>query len=386
MKSKTDYDAIFIIGDGKENADLLWATSFRGYCAFIQTKDDKIITSPALEMERVKRESKATRFLSESKYEEEVIKKIGKDCFKNLPVHLKGAAILDLIFKELGIKKLLVQRTLGFALGKALEEKGYELVFKEDPFFEERAIKSEEEISYIIEVQRYMERALKRALRVIQNSEIKNGLLYHKGRALTSEEMKRIIDLELFKRGCLAKDTIFSCGKATAMPHDMGTGPLEAHQPIVIDIFPQSMKTGYFADMTRTVVRGRASRKLKKMYQTVLEGQKIALGMIKEGAEGDLIHQAVEDYFLSQGFKTSKAEDPPYGFIHSTGHSLGLEIHEHPVIGPYKKEILKPGNAITIEPGLYYSGLGGVRIEDLVVVTKNGYRNLTKFEKEKFEL
>ncbi len=381
-----DYDAIFIVGDGKKNADLLWVTGFRGDCALIQTKNDKIIVSNVLEMERVKRESKATKFLSEGKYHEELKKKIGKDRFKNLPVHLRGAAIFDLIFKELGIKRLLIQRTLGFAFGKALEEKGYELFFKEDPFFEERAIKSEEEIGYIIEVQRYMEKALKRALKVIQNSEIKNGLIYYKGRALTSEDVKRIIDLELFKRGCLAKDTIFSCGKATAMPHNKGTGPLKAHEPIVIDIFPQSIKTGYFADMTRTIVRGRASKRLKKMYATVLEGQKIALGMIRQDAEADVIHQAVEDYFLSQGFKTSRAEDPPYGFFHCLGHSLGLEIHECPSVGPYKKEILKPGHVITIEPGLYYKDIGGVRIEDLVVVTKDGYRNLTKFPKEEFEL
>jgi len=231
-----------------------------------------------------------------------------------------------------------------------------------------------------------MEKALKRTLGVIQNSEIKNGLLYYKDRILTSEDVKRIIDLELFKRGCLAKDTIFSCGKATATPHNGGTGPLKAHEPIVIDIFPQSIKTGYFADMTRTIVRGKASKRLKKMYATVLEGQKIALGMIREGTETDVIHQTVEDYFISQGFKTSRAEDPPYGFFHSTGHSLGLEIHECPTIGPYKKEILKAGNIVTVEPGLYYPDFGGVRIEDLVVVTKTGSRNLTKFPKEEFEL
>lgn len=390
MKKDWDADAIVIIDNSQDNKDLLWATGFRAGddFTFIQTKKDKIIMTNCMEIERAKIESKATKFISEQVYEEKVKVKIGKERYKKLPGYLKGIEVLDAVLKELDVHKILIQRNdLGFANGKALEKKGYELIFKgKEDLFEERMIKSEEEIGWIEEAQRANEAALRKALKVIRDSEIKNGLLLSKGKVLTSGRIRKIIELELFKRGYLAKETIVACGKDSAIPHAKGSGPLKAHQPIVMDIFPQSIETGYFADMTRTFVKGKASKKLTKMYYTVLEGQKIALGMIKEGAEGEKIHKAVEKCFTSQGFKTSISSDLPYGFFHGTGHSLGLEIHEHPVISKRRKDILKAGNVVTVEPGLYYPGFGGVRIEDLVVVTKDGCRNLTKFEKEKFEL
>lgn len=141
------------------------------------------------------------------------------------------------------------------------------------------------------------------------------------------------------------------------------------------------MRSGYWADMTRTVVKGKAPENLKKMYDAVLAAQETVLGRVKEGVLANTIHSEALRVLGSHGFKTGVVRGMPQGFIHNTGHGLGLEIHEKPRLGSENKEPLKAGNVVTVEPGLYYTGIGGVRIEDLVVVTKRGCRNLTKAEK-----
>jgi Xaa-Pro aminopeptidase len=165
------------------------------------------------------------------------------------------------------------------------------------------------------------------------------------------------------------------------MPHHGGEGPIYADKPVVIDIFPRSQASGYFGDMTRTVVRGEPSPVLVKMYDTVLRGQKLAIGMVKAGVRVKDIHSAVVDYFRSRGFETAMIDGKMQGFIHSTGHGLGLEIHEPPRIS-LGDEVLEAGNVVTVEPGLYYEKTGGVRIEDVVVVEKNGCTNLTRYPKK----
>jgi Xaa-Pro aminopeptidase len=165
------------------------------------------------------------------------------------------------------------------------------------------------------------------------------------------------------------------------MPHDSGQGPLFAGKPIVLDIFPRSQKTGYFGDMTRTVIKGEPTKELSDMYDTVLKGQKLAIGMIGPGAAVKDVHKAVVEYFDSRGYKTGTVDGKTEGFIHSTGHGLGLEIHEPPRVG-MGDEILEEGNVVTVEPGLYYAGTGGIRIEDVVVVEKKGCKNLTGYTKK----
>ncbi len=165
------------------------------------------------------------------------------------------------------------------------------------------------------------------------------------------------------------------------MPHHSGSGPIVPDTPIVIDIFPRSQQTGYFGDMTRTVVKGTPSKEVKRMYKAVLEGQKIGISMIKHGVKSADVHNAVVDYFSKSGFKTGQIDGKQQGFIHSTGHGLGLEIHEPPRVS-VGNDILQAGNVVTVEPGLYYEKLGGVRIEDVVLVTKKGCEVLSKFPKK----
>ena len=205
-------------------------------------------------------------------------------------------------------------------------------------------------------------------------------LLYHNV-PLTSEKLRAVIDCAILQACGLAANTIVAGGRQACDPHERGFGPLRAHEPIIIDIFPRSQKTGYFGDITRTVVRGRASEAASKLYDTVYQGQKIAFRKIRANAPTGDAHRAVQDFFEQQGYQTRRRHGRMEGFFHGTGHGLGLEIHESPRVGATSTGILKPGHVVTVEPGLYYPEIGGVRLEDVSLVTNNGARNLTRFEK-----
>lgn len=204
----------------------------------------------------------------------------------------------------------------------------------------------------------------------------------------TSEEAHSIISSTLERMGCEEPEgNIVAGGKASAEPHEMGSGRLKPGEPIVIDIYPRSKATKYFADMSRTVCLGQPSAELQKMYDAVLGAQELALSMVKPGAKGEDIQIAVENFFTEHRFITSgKGKEFAYaeGFVHSVGHGVSTELHDKPKIGR-GGGTLAVGDIITIEPGLYYKHVGGIRIEDMVLVTKEGYRDLTNFSK-KFEV
>jgi len=205
----------------------------------------------------------------------------------------------------------------------------------------------------------------------------------------TSEGAHKIIDTVLEKHGCESPEGhIVASGTQAVEPHEKGKGPIKRGVAIVIDIYPRSKATGYFADMSRTVCIGPASAEVKKMYDTVLDAQKLAISMIKPGTRCSDIQDSVEKLFMERGYKTSgKGKEFKFakGFVHSLGHGVGLDIHEAPRIAKGSKDILKEGDIITIEPALYYPELGGIRIEDMALVTENGFENLTDFSKQ-FEI
>ena len=171
-------------------------------------------------------------------------------------------------------------------------------------------------------------------------------------------------------------DTIISCGEDSAIPHMRGSGPLREGASIILDIFPQDEETGYTADMSRTVVKGEPSAELDEMFEAVRGAQSLAATLVRPGATGAEVHGKVVDYFKERGFESNTR-----GFIHNLGHGVGLDVHELPVLGPGGGE-LAAGNVITLEPGLYYPGKGGIRLEDMGVVTSEGFRDLTTMPRE----
>ncbi|MBN1195632.1 MAG: aminopeptidase P family protein [Methanomicrobiaceae archaeon] len=263
-----------------------------------------------------------------------------------------------------------------FALGRALQAHG--TVQVDNGTVEDiRAVKRPDEIEAIRTAQRAAEQAMAHAVARIRDAGVLGGMLVEKdGTALTSATIRQEMHILLLRQGCRGVDTIISCGEETAMPHRLGEGPLAEGEPVVIDIFPRDERTGYYADMTRTVVKGEPSPEIREMYDAVREAQALSIGKIRAGVTGKDVHQAVVDFFSDRGYESGAK-----GFVHSLGHGVGLDIHELPALGPSGGE-LKPGNVVTVEPGLYFPGIGGVRLEDMGVVTAEGFDRFTRFLKE----
>lgn len=242
-----------------------------------------------------------------------------------------------------------------------------------------RARKTDWEIDQIRASQRANEAAMARAEELIATATVEDGHLAHDGEALTSERVKEEIEVTLLRHGCALDDTIVACGADGADPHDRGSGPLEADELIVIDIFPRDKETGYFADMTRTFARGDPGTEARRRYEVTREAYETALEAVEAGVTGAAVHDAACDVIEDAGYATLRSDPTTEtGFIHSTGHGVGLDIHEQPSVSPAGGE-LQPGHVISIEPGIYDPAIGGIRIEDLVVVTDDGYENLTEY-------
>jgi Xaa-Pro aminopeptidase len=206
-----------------------------------------------------------------------------------------------------------------------------------------------------------------------------DGTLRYEGETLTSERVKREIEVTLLREGCALDETIVACGSDAADPHDRGSGPLTAQEPIIVDIFPRSKATKYHADMTRTFSVGDPGDTVREWFDLTHDALEAALDAVEPGATGEAVHDAVCDVYEGAGHPTLRSDPTTEtGFIHSTGHGVGLDVHEQPRVSPGGEE-LEPGHVITVEPGLYDPDVGGVRIEDLVVVTEDGYENLTEY-------
>ena len=369
--------AFLIIDTSERNSDLYHRTGFfvPDPVIFFEHDGEGTLVLSDLELERGKKEAKVERVVSLG----QCVARIGAGKRKKPGIVEVAADLLA----EKGIRSLVVQRHFPVFYADELRKAGFSVrTAKTDFLFPGRLRKSAAEVSLIKKALFATAEAMRLAISIISDSDVKGSLLYRGGRPLTSEIVRSAVNSRLAARGYLASNTIVAGGRQGSMPHETGSGPLAAGWPVVIDIFPRSQSSGYFGDMTRTVVRGEPSSELLWMYDTVLRGQKIALSMIKDGVRGKDVHGAVMDFFTERGFiTTSSGAAEPEGFIHSTGHGLGLDIHEPPRIGP-GDEVLREGNVVTVEPGLYYGNLGGIRIEDVVLVTRDGNKNLTRCSKK----
>ena len=367
-------EAILIFAASETDANLYYATGFWAPDPFIFTRmnGQKILVMSDLELDRAKAESKADEVLSLSKLQAQAKQKA-----QGQP---GTADVLDLLFLERQVKAVKVPSNFPLGLADRLRAKGYNLAVGPEPFFPERTVKSPDEVAAIRQTLRLTEGALESAIEVIQESEIKGDELWLRGKPLTSELVRKLLHLTLMGSDCLARETIVAGGRQACDPHCIGSGPLKAHWPIVLDVFPVSAKTRYYADISRTVVKGKAAPKVKKMYEAVQAGQEIAFSKLKAGVDGKEIHTAILDLFKKEGFPTGEQGGRMQGFFHGTGHGLGLEIHEPPRISA-ASDLLKAGQVVTVEPGLYYLDAGGIRLEDDVLITETGFENLTTFPK-----
>jgi Xaa-Pro aminopeptidase len=338
----------------------------------------------ALEYGRAEKEAPADELVS---FDELELMKLAKELKSGARAFAAAAAKL---VRRAGAEgsPIVVPPQFGVAYADEIRARGLRVEPDGKLFAELRRVKTPEEVSYIEEAQRAVEEACAHAVGILEEAEVSgDGTLRWRGETLTSEVLRSEIDVELLRRGCSSDEgTIAAGGPQAADPHERGSGPLRAGETIILDIFPRNQRSRYYADMTRTFVKGEPDEKLREMYDAVLEAQRTGLSMIRAGVNGRDVHDKVSDVLHERGYKTGKHDQKPgepltEGFFHGTGHGVGLEVHEAPRVSTADEE-LKAGDVVTVEPGVYQPGVGGVRIEDLVVVTEDGCRNLTDFPKE----
>lgn len=356
---------ILIIAASEHDANLYYVTKFLAPDPFvyIQTETEKIIITSDLEIDRAKQESSAKIYSLQKLYQN----------YTNKP---ELTTVIADVLKEKGIDQVQVPQNFPILYADELRNQNITVTPKKDPFLKEREIKTNKEINHIQDAIIAIEKTFDKVITILKAATIQNDTVYYNNKPLTCEFIKEVISTSLLQQHFIASHTIVACGKDGVDPHNEGNGPIQAHTPIIIDIFPKSTETGYFGDFTRTVVKGKASPELQKQYAAVKQAQDIAFAKIKDGVNGKDIHNAILTYFQSNGFTTGKKNGRMQGFFHGTGHGLGLEIHEYPRINQYDC-ILQTGHVVTIEPGLYYTKTGGIRLEDVVIITKSGCKNLT---------
>lgn len=370
-------DAFLMVSESAHNADMYYATGFLAHDSFIylNSENEKLLVSD-MELGRARKESSVREVLPTSRYG--IMEKLRKHKDAD-------AAYCEMIVEFLrseNVKRVAVPYNFPVQLADCLRKEGFDVIPVKSPFRELREIKKQNEIKAIEFAQRAGEEALSEALNAIKNATIRRGVLWQEDAPLLAEDVRATIERCLLSHGCEAADIIIACGKGSADPHWNGEGELLADEPIVIDMVPRSKKERYFSDMTRTVMRGAPSGELSAMYSAVRDAQTAAIKKIKAGITGSEIHNIVCDILEERGYNTARGKSGEFteGFIHSTGHGVGLDIHEGPNLGENGQE-LKAGAVVTVEPGLYYRKTGGVRLEDVVLVTRSGCKNLTMFEK-----
>jgi Xaa-Pro aminopeptidase len=369
-------DARLIIAASETDANLFYATRFLAPDAFVfvlTPTGEKVLLMSDLEVDRARAQAAVDTVLPIRHFEERA---------KASGVERPG--ILDSVCAFLAEREIRTVRVPGsfpIEYGDGLRERGVAVQVRREPFFEERLLKTADEVEAISRAMQRTEAAMDAAIGAIREAEVHEGVLRWRGTTLTAERVRRLISMTLIEDGLLAQHTIVACGEAGCDPHNEGSGPLRAGQSIIIDIFPRDEASRYHADITRTVVKGRASDMLRKMYRAVAAGQERAFALLRDGSDGEAIHRAVQDALEGHGFQSGEVNGRMQGFFHGTGHGLGLEVHELPRISKLPTT-LGSGNVVTVEPGLYYPGIGGVRIEDVVVVTETGCTNLTRYPKE----
>ncbi|MHC3438921.1 M24 family metallopeptidase [Natrialbaceae archaeon A-gly3] len=371
---KADVDG-YLIDDDSTDPDQRYVSGFDAPDPFqtLVTDGTVHLLVSGLEYGRAKTEAEAETIARRVEYGY-------RDYLEEYDPREAGVRTIATFLADHGVESVAVPH--GFPTGTAdgLRELGVSVIVEPEGVVEEiRARKGDEEIEYIRETQRANEAAMAVAEGLIAGAEVVDGTLYHDGEPLTSEFVKQEIEIELLRHGCALDDTIVACGADGADPHDRGSGPLEAGDPIVVDIFPRDKESKYFADMTRTFCRGEPTAEMRRRYEVTREAYEAALEAVEAGVTGADVHDAACDVIEEAGYDTLRSSpDTETGFIHSTGHGVGLAIHEQPSVSPSGGK-LEGGHVITIEPGLYDPEVGGVRIEDLVVVREDGYENLTEY-------
>ena len=374
---ETGVDGYLIDADSTDS-DQYYLSGFDAPDPFVTLYDGSthLLFARSLEYGRAKEEARA------ESVERDVDHGYGELAEKHGPEEARDRVLASFLDSH-GVGSVATPPRFPLRTADGLRERGVDVTAEDSGIVTEiRARKTDEEVDCVREAQRANEAAMRRAEKLLAEAETDDGELVHDGETLTSERVKEAIEVELLRHGCALDETIVACGADAADPHDRGSGALEAGEPVIVDIFPQSKATKYHADMTRTFCAGQPDETVREWYDLTAEAKQAALEAVEPGVTGAAVHDAVCDVYERAGLPTLRSDEATEtGFIHSTGHGVGLDVHELPRLAPDGGELC-PGQVVTIEPGLYDPAVGGVRIEDILVVTEDGHENLTDYEEQ----
>jgi Xaa-Pro aminopeptidase len=363
---------LVLIPSGEGDADFIYASGFPVETALyirFDEGDDVLVANP-LEIDRARAQSKAVRKLG-----------FAEAGFVDHGEYASWARLAARMLREKGLEEARVSPRLQAAYLEELRTAGVQVEIDRDLFKAERRHKSPEEAASIQAAQRAAEAAVTEVVRQLAQAEIKDGVLWLEGRPLTSERLYARAQLLLGEMGFSCPDMIVAGSPDCAMPHYRGEGPIRAGAPVIIDIFPSGRASHYYGDLTRTVVVGEVPDEIRRMHAAVLQALDAGVESINAGVACRDVHHAVCQVLVDRGYgTTTKGYEGPEGgpkMNHSTGHGVGLDVHEEPGLRGPNEEALREGDVVTVEPGLYLIGLGGVRIEDTGMVTASGFANFT---------
>lgn len=374
VTKSTTQSALLLYGSSDHNADVLYFSRIFVPDAFIAIGlgKKKLGLFSALEYGRMVKESSFDEVLLLEEYEVKARKAFRRK-------EIGPVEIIRVLAREYNISSFLIPEDFPAGLAFQLKKSRVNIQVVPGVFFPEREIKSKEEALEVKKGNTASASGIHAAEETLRRSKIKENQLYLDGKVLTSERLRAIVDCACLEAGAVAHNTIVAGGNQACDPHCIGSGVLRPNELIIVDVFPRLISSGYHGDMTRTFLKGIASEAQKKLVSTVQKAQKAALKTVKAGVWGATVHDAVLNYFEKLGYETKREGNTYEGFFHGTGHGLGLEVHEPPRLNASYKKGLKIGNIVTVEPGLYYPGIGGCRIEDVVWVQENGYEMLSAY-------
>ena len=293
------------------------------------------------------------------------------------------AQLLVRAVDSLGLERATVPETFPIWLGDRLRAEGVELEVDQDLFDDRRRVKTEAQLAGMRRAQRAAEAAMDTCRELLRRSEISGDDLLLDGEPLTVERVKAAMNATFVAHDTTADEYIVAPGAQGAVGHDMGSGPIPAGVPLVVDIWPRDNGSAVYTDMTRTFVVGDVPAEVREWHRLVKEALDKAVADIAAGVDGRAVFDGTCDIFEAAGEPTQRSKIPGEplvdGFFHGLGHGVGLEVHEAPGMGRSSQKALVAGDVVTVEPGLYRAGYGGVRLEDIVLVTETGAETITQY-------
>jgi len=290
-------------------------------------------------------------------------------------------AVAECLRRE-GVRRAVADRTLPLIFAHEIQQAGIAVECDTQWGVLQRRSKDEQEIQWLQEAQQATEAAMQMACETVARASARaDGVLLVDGQPLTSERLRAAIDVFLLERGYTNPSSIIAGGPDGGDCHNLGSGPLRTEQPVIVDIFPRNRRTLYYGDCTRTVVHGTIRDELLRMHQAVVAAKAAATAACRAGVTGEAVHAATQGAITARGYAVGlpgpDAPDDYCAITHGTGHGIGLDVHEPPLLDKGGPELVV-GDAVTIEPGLYCKAVGGIRVEDMVLVTRDGCVNMNR--------